>query len=511
MLKAGTGQTLSVSFAPTDSTDYTTATGAAAIHVAMAPLTVTANNASKVFGTPNPTFSVTDAGFVNGDGAAQLGGTLTFSTAAAITSPVGTYSVTPSGLASSNYAITFVPGTLTVTTLAGSFYVLDPTASGALSLSGNAGINTTGNVVVDSNSASAILATGNAMVTAASVQIVGGVSDSGNAKVTKTGAPGATGDPMAGLATPSTAGLTSYGKVNLSGNSSQTLNPGVYSQITASGNASLTLNSGIYVIEGGGLSVSGNASVSGASQGVTIFNAGSNYPNTGGSFGSITLSGNGSFSLSAASAGTYAGIVIFQSRDNSQAISLSGNAVAGLAGTVYAPKAQLVLSGNGQLKDTLVVDTMSISGNAVASERPMVRVVPGTVSLSESTLTVSKPRIASGGKTTVTLTARDAAGNQEPSGGLVVKFALGTGSAGGTFSAATDNKNGTYTATFTGIKAGSVTITAMIGGKAVTSTRRTVRVTKSRGCPRGDTISCSWHSTDERPRHRRGAAGVVTG
>ncbi len=40
--------------------------------------------------------------------------------------------------------------------------------------------------------------------------------------------------------------------------------------------------------------------------------------------------------------------------------------MAGLNGTVYAPSAQLVLSGNGQLKDTLVVDMLSISGNAVA-------------------------------------------------------------------------------------------------------------------------------------------------
>ncbi len=296
--------------------------------------------------------------------AAQLGGTLAFTTAATSTSPVGIYSVTPSGLTSSNYGITFVPGTLTVTTLAGSIYALDPTAGGALSLSGNAGINTPGNVVVNSSSTSAILASGNATVTAAAVQVVGGVSKSGNAKVTKTGTPAATGDPLATLTAPSTTGLTNFGSVSLSGNSSQTLNPGIYSQIAASGNAKLTLNSGVYVIKGGGLTVSGNAGISGA--GVLIFNAGSNYPNTGGTYGSIALSGNGTFSLSAPTTGTYAGIVVFQSRDNPQALSLSGNAVAGLTGTVYASEAQLVLSGNGQLDDTLIVDMLSLSGNAIA-------------------------------------------------------------------------------------------------------------------------------------------------
>ncbi len=50
--------------------------------------------------------------------------------------------------------------------------------------------------------------------------------------------------------------------------------------------------------------------------------------------------------------------------------------MAGLAGTVYAPMAQLVLSGNANLKDTLVVDTLSISGNAIAQ---LVAASGGTV------------------------------------------------------------------------------------------------------------------------------------
>ena len=85
------------------------------------------------------------------------------------------------------------------------------------------------------------------------------------------------------------------------------------------------MNSGLYIIEGGGFTVSGNASVTGS--GVTIFNAGSKYPTTGGTYGSITLSGNGTFNLSAPTTGTYAGVVIFQPADNTKALSVSGNAV----------------------------------------------------------------------------------------------------------------------------------------------------------------------------------------
>ena len=80
------------------------------------------------------------------------------------------------------------------------------------------------------------------------------------------------------------------------------------------------MNSGIYIIEGGGFTVSGNASVTGS--GVMIVNAGSKYPTTGGTYGSITLSGNGSYNLSPPTSGTYAGIVIFQTRDNTKALTV---------------------------------------------------------------------------------------------------------------------------------------------------------------------------------------------
>jgi hypothetical protein len=86
-------------------------------------------------------------------------------------------------------------------------------------------------------------------------------------------------DPLAGMAQPSRSGMVNHGSVSLSGNSSAALPCGIYSQISASGNANLTLSGGTYVIEGGGLSISGNASVSGT--GVMIVNAGSRYRSFG--------------------------------------------------------------------------------------------------------------------------------------------------------------------------------------------------------------------------------------
>src|SRR5204863_6462802 len=63
---------------------------------------------TKTYGDPNPSFGVRYVGFVAGDTPASLGGTLTYTTLAGTNSPVGVYSVTPGGLTSSNYTITFV-------------------------------------------------------------------------------------------------------------------------------------------------------------------------------------------------------------------------------------------------------------------------------------------------------------------------------------------------------------------------------------------------------------------
>jgi hypothetical protein len=99
---------------------------------------------------------------------------------------------------------------------------------------------------------------------------------------------------------------------------------------------------------------------------VFLYNTQSNFPNLGGTFGGITLSGNGVFNLTPATSGPYAGVVLFQNRGNTRAISLSGNAAEGLGGTVYAPAALLYLSGNASLAGPVVVNELTLSGNAGA-------------------------------------------------------------------------------------------------------------------------------------------------
>jgi hypothetical protein len=230
-----------------------------------------------------------------------------------------------------------------------SIYVLNPTASGALSVSNNASVNIPGVMIVESTSPTAVSAGARAQLSA----WADGVSVP---------------DPLAGLTGPSPTGLNNYGSLVLGGNSraARTINPGIYSQINVSGNASLTMNPGIYIIEGGGLTVGGGASVRGA--GVMIYNAGSSYPSSGGSFGGITLSGNGTFNLSAQTTGPYAGLLVFQSRQNTRALSFSGNAMAGMSGTIYAANALLSMNGTTSLQGPLVVGTLNLSGNVALTQ-----------------------------------------------------------------------------------------------------------------------------------------------
>jgi hypothetical protein len=83
-----------------------------------APLLVAGDNASRAYGKANPDFTATISGWVNGEDTNVLGGALVLATPAQTNSPVGTYPVIPDGLTSTNYAITYSNGTLTVRTCA---------------------------------------------------------------------------------------------------------------------------------------------------------------------------------------------------------------------------------------------------------------------------------------------------------------------------------------------------------------------------------------------------------
>jgi len=95
----------------TNLANYTVTYAPGTLTVSAAPLTVTADNATRAYGAANPTFTGSVTGAVNGDSF-----TISDSTAATVTSGVGSYSITPTatGANLANYTVTPVNGTLTV-------------------------------------------------------------------------------------------------------------------------------------------------------------------------------------------------------------------------------------------------------------------------------------------------------------------------------------------------------------------------------------------------------------
>ena len=94
--------------------NYAVTTINGTLSIGQTPLTITADDRTKILNAPNPSFTAHYSGFVLGQGPDVLGGVLTCSTTAVTTSPVGSFPITCSGQTSGNYAITYVQGKLSI-------------------------------------------------------------------------------------------------------------------------------------------------------------------------------------------------------------------------------------------------------------------------------------------------------------------------------------------------------------------------------------------------------------
>ncbi len=97
--------------------DYTISYVAGTLTVTPAPLTITADNQTKAYGAALPTLTASYTGFVNGDTSASLTTQPTLTTTATAASSVSgsPYTITASGAVDTDYTISYVAGTLTVT------------------------------------------------------------------------------------------------------------------------------------------------------------------------------------------------------------------------------------------------------------------------------------------------------------------------------------------------------------------------------------------------------------
>jgi hypothetical protein len=243
-------------------------------------------------------------------------------------------------------------------------YVLDPAAPAAFVADGAPEVSAAGcDIYVNSRDPQAMVVAGGGSVTAASVSVVGGVDTRGDPAAINpnpvTHAP-AIQDPFASLPAPPVGACDQTGW-RITGGDSAVLDPGVYcGGLDISGQASVTLRPGVYVLNGGGLSMSGHAKLSGA--GVTIFNTAQGYD-----FGPVNVAGGADVHLAAPDSGTYKGILFFQDRNlaSPPESHFVGGSTMHLNGSVYYPSGGIRFAGGGDSDFTaLLARTVIFTGNS---------------------------------------------------------------------------------------------------------------------------------------------------
>ena len=156
----------------------------------------------------------------------------------------------------------------------------------------------------------------------------------------------ASGDPLSSLTAPAVGTPQAFNAANITA--------GTYSSISLSGNGTYTFPAGTYVLDGGNFSCSGTPSIRGT--GVTFyFTNGATY----------NCTGNVSVQLTAPSTGTYAGVLMYQDPNDTSGPSIGGDNTTFFDGALYFPKSQVTFFGNSTSYNVAIVvaDAFALSGN----------------------------------------------------------------------------------------------------------------------------------------------------
>ncbi|MCK9389601.1 MAG: YDG domain-containing protein [Sulfuritalea sp.] len=458
-----------------------------------APLTVTANAAAKTYDGLGYSGGngVGYSGFVNGETTAVLGGTLVYGGTSQGATNAGNYLITPSGLTSGNYAISYADSALTVNkaalTVTGSFTAANKSydgtsttaiASNALSVTGGlAGADSvTPNWIAAFNDQNA----GNGKTVNLSATTFGGPSV-GNYTISLAGAPTTT-------ANISPAPLTVTANA-----ASKTYNGLAYSGGNGVGYSGL-VNGETSAVLGGALAYGGS------SQGAK--NAGSyTITPSGLTSGNYTLSfNNGSLTISKANATITASSGT--STYNGQQQSVSGFAATGLVnGETGSILTGITTSGgSGTNAGSYATIASGTDGNYNLS------FVNGSLVITPAALTVTANNV---GKTYDGLTY--SGGNGVSYSGLVggdTSSALGGALAYGGSSQGAKN-TGSYLITPSGLTSGNYTISFNNGSLTISKANATVTASSGTSVYSGQSQSISGFSASGLVNGE--TAGVLTG
>ena len=238
--------------------------------------------------------------------------------------------------------------------VAGCVVALDPTADGALTISGNADVNLGCGAVVASKSATGIIENAGACLTATSIATSGDYSGDCLNPTPEIGMPTIT-DPLADLDPPAYSGCDYPALVDVTVNA--TLAPGVYcGGIAIHENAEVEFKPGMYILDGVGLQITGNTIVTGDE--VTFYFPPTTTGISGGKVKgkiqpwiSLLIAGTTDVTLRAARTGYYEGILFYQDRNIPASMQnlFTGGANMTLEGRFYFPKSDVKFAGNSEV------------------------------------------------------------------------------------------------------------------------------------------------------------------
>lgn len=242
-------------------------------------------------------------------------------------------------------------------------WALNPSASGAVSISGSADVNLACGILANSTSNTGLTQNGAGCLTASEIKVVGNYSVSCSTPEPQAGA-FPTIDPLAALSPPSYGACDYSADITVNGNQSATLIPGTYcGNIEINGNANVTFDPGLYVLNGAAITFNGQSTANGVD--VSFYLTGNSGEND-----SITINGGATVSLSAPSDGPLPGVLFFQDRTAPSNVThrFNGNAVMDFDGILYFPNQTLEFSGSSVLQNSealFIADTVAFNGNTI--------------------------------------------------------------------------------------------------------------------------------------------------
>lgn len=265
------------------------------------------------------------------------------------------------GITDANITARATTGTRTASS-GGCVIVMNPTASGAITMTGTSNITTGCGVFDNSNASDAVNIVGGGTIRTtgtAKTSIVGNWNGSGTISPAPVTGAATLSDPFEDMNPPSYSGCDDAG-INLGSHANKNINPSgstpyvICGGIDLSAQSRLSLGTGTYVVKGG-ISLGAQTSMSGT--GVTIYVES----------GAVSMAGGASVSLSAPTTGYYQGILFFQDPANTNDATLVGGTSQQMNGVLYFPKAHLNYTGGSSTQatqTTILSDTLTLVGNS---------------------------------------------------------------------------------------------------------------------------------------------------